>query len=254
MKAFRALIAVALLASLPAVAALAQSSGGRGGSVQASITVTSNVNGANVYLNNAMVGTTPYSRNLNPGTYKVQVTATGYQDYTTNVNVNGPTTLNVTLQLINFSLNITSNVNGATVFLNGQRMGPAPYTATVSPGTYQLSVQANGYQNFSTQVVVNQNTSINAQLEALMANIQIQIPSNFLNVNSERGRGDHNRARNDIQVFVDNHRENRESFSVQQGNHTIRFESGSFMVQQSFYFNAGQNYTVSPQLTINVSQ
>jgi len=254
MKAIRAITILTLLAVLPAIAATAQTSGTRRGGAQSSITITSNVNGANVYLNNAIVGTTPYTSNVNPGSYNVLVTATGYKDYSTTVTVNGPTTINVTLQPMNFSLGITSNVNGAIVFLNGQRMGQAPYTATLAPGTYELRVQANGYQNFSTQVIVNQSGTVNAQLEPMLATIQVQIPDNFLNANSEHGHGDRRQARNDIQVFVDNQRVNQDTFRVQQGNHTIRFESGSFMVQQSFFFNAGQQYVVSPQLTISVSQ
>jgi hypothetical protein len=88
----------------------------------------------------------------------------------------------------------------------------------------------------------------------MLATIEVQIPENFLNVNSEHGRGNRGQARNDVQVFVDNDRVKQDTFRVQQGNHTIRFESGSFMVQQSFFFNAGQRYVVSPELTIKVTQ
>lgn len=244
-------LVTAIMLTLSTIA-FSQASVGFGRRPQPSLTVTSNVQGANVLINNELKGTTPATINLANGVYIVAVQARGYIGYRARVTVNGPTTINVTLQPINYSLSITASANGAVVFINGRRMGRAPYTARLAPGTYELRVTAGGYVSFSTQVVVNQDTSINARLEPLLAVVHVRIPDEFLNVNSTYGRGNKRRAENDIRVFVDGRRMNRNTFRLREGTHRIRFESGSFTVQQSFSFNGGQSYIVSPELSIRV--
>lgn len=248
--AFFATAVIALTAGMAAAQSFAARPTNSG---RASLSITSNVPGATVYLNTAQMGSTPVTLTVNPGTYQLTVRATGYNDYSTTVTVNGPTSINAYLQAQNYSLTVTSNINGANVFLNGQRMGQTPMTANLQPGSYNLRVEAGGYQTYSTQVTVNGSMSVNAQLQGQLARIHIRIPEQFLNANSDFGQGNRQRARNDIRVFVDNRRENRDNFEVQQGNHTIRFESGSFQVLQSFYFNAGRDYTISPMLSIRVN-
>lgn len=214
----------------------------------------SNVPGATIEINGQYYGKAPMNIQLQAGYYNIRVSAPAYRDFSTTINVSRTMTLNANLQPMNFSLTVTSNVNGAEVFLNGRRMGQAPLHTTLAPGTYELRVQAGGYEVFTAQVNVNRNTSIHAQLQGRLAMLHIVIPDQFLNANSEHGRGDRRRAENDVRVFIDNREVNRENLRVRQGNHTIRFESGSFMVQQSFYFYGGRDYTISPELTIKIQQ
>lgn len=234
-----------------ATSLFAQNSVGFGHGARPGLSVSSNVNGAEVYVNNDFKGTTPLiSLRLDPGTYVVTVRAQGYASFQRQVTVNGPTSINAYLQPLNYSLTVTSNVNGADVYLNGRHMGRTPMTATLQPGTYHLRVEAGGYRTYSTQVTVNGGTTINAYLQGQLARIHIRIPHQYLNDN---GRGDWRRAQSEVRVFVDNRREQRDDFELPQGNHTIRFESGSFVVQQSFYFNGGRDYTISPVLSIQVN-
>lgn len=253
-KTFLRWIFAAVLILGIAAAGFAQASAGRGAPAARSyqLTITSNVANANIYMDGSYAGQAPHTFNVTPGAHSITVRGNGYNDYSTSVNVTSDMSVNAQLQPMNFSLSISSNVDGADVFINGQRMGRAPYNTTLAPGTYELRVQANGYQNFTTQVVLNQNSTINAQLQAMMAVLHIDIPDNFLNINSDRGRGDKRRAQSDIQVLIDNHPVNQDNLRVTQGNHTIAFESGSLMVQQNFFFNGGQEYTISPQLTISI--
>lgn len=246
------LLVVAFL--VPAAMAAAQSSARRGAPQQPGLMVTSNVLGATVFVNNTMIGTTPVSRNLNPGNYTVVVQATGYQEYRASVNVNasGQVTVNAYLQPINYHVTIHANVQGANVFINGQRVGQTPYTVVLQPGNYHVRVASPGYQEFSTRLTVNQNMSIHARLEARVAVLHFQIPGQYLNHHGDFRGGDNRRARDAIHVFVDNRPIHNDRVEVHQGNHSIRFESGGLEVEQSFYFQAGQSYTISPQLSINV--
>jgi hypothetical protein len=62
------------------------------------LSVTANVPNAAVTLNNVLKGRTPYTEVLPPGVYALRVSAPGYADFTANVTVSRPTTMNVQLQ------------------------------------------------------------------------------------------------------------------------------------------------------------
>jgi hypothetical protein len=62
------------------------------------LTVTANVPNASVFLNDVPKGGTPYTENLPPGVYTLRVSAPGYTDFTANVSMSRPTTMNVQLQ------------------------------------------------------------------------------------------------------------------------------------------------------------
>ncbi len=62
------------------------------------LTVNANVPNATVLLNNVPKGATPYTEYLPPGVYALRVTAQGYADFSANVTMSRPTTMNVQLQ------------------------------------------------------------------------------------------------------------------------------------------------------------
>jgi DNA-binding transcriptional regulator of glucitol operon len=149
--------------------------------------VNANVNGALVILNGNQVGTTPFSGQLNPGTYALVVRATGYQDWTTQLVMSGPQTLNVTLHPLNYQLVVNANVNGALVFLNGNQVGTTPFSGQLVPGTYSLLVRAPGYQDWMTQVPLSGPRTLTVTLQPM--NYQLVVNANvngalvFLNNN-----------------------------------------------------------------------
>ncbi|WP_027460658.1 DUF4384 domain-containing protein [Deinococcus murrayi] len=64
------------------------------------------------------------------------------------------------------SLFVGTNVAGATVILNGQRLGGANVTySNIRPGTYPVRVQAPGYQDFSTTVTVRAGATTNLNVD-----------------------------------------------------------------------------------------
>lgn len=247
-------MAAGLLLSLVTISAgWAQVSGGRGGPIVVPpsgfpVYITSNVPGAVVYINGTPSGTTPYSSSLTQGVYAIIVRAPGYRDYVNNVTLSGPTTINAYLTGLTYNLSVVSNVNGAQVIVNGQTSGQTPITLATQPGTYTVQVVASGYQPFSTQVTVNQDTAINAQLLPSFATLRIILPG--ANFNPE---WDRNRAERDIAVWVDGQRVGRGDIQVPAGNHVIRIGTGGWSVQTSYYFTAGQLYVVSPQLSITIN-
>ncbi|MPY66386.1 DUF4384 domain-containing protein [Deinococcus sp. SDU3-2] len=61
---------------------------------------------------------------------------------------------------------VGTNVAGATVILNGQRLGGANVTySNIRPGTYPVRVQAPGFQDFSTTVTVRAGVTTNLNVD-----------------------------------------------------------------------------------------
>ena len=54
----------------------------------ATITVESNPSGATVYANNAVIGVTPFTTQINYGDYQISIKKDGYADYNLNTTVN----------------------------------------------------------------------------------------------------------------------------------------------------------------------
>ncbi len=62
------------------------------------LTVNANVRAARVIIDGVSRGTVPFSEYLPPGTYTVRVTARGYADYVASIVLDGPVTVNASLQ------------------------------------------------------------------------------------------------------------------------------------------------------------
>lgn len=126
----------------------AQAPAPRGGS----ITLNSNATGANVYLNDRLVGQVGSTfTGLPAGNYRVRVSAPGYSDYTTTLALRAGASLNLnaTLQEQRVNLTIRSNVDGARVFVDGRESGTirgGNLTLTLQRGDYEVAVIAPGYR------------------------------------------------------------------------------------------------------------
>jgi len=197
------------------------------------LTVTANVKGASVYINDSLKGSIPFHGDFPPGNYKVTVTADGYDNFTGEVPLNKNETIHANLKRTTFKLTITSNINGANVFIDGAFKGNIPHHETLQPGTYTVKVSANGYFDYVSQVTVSKNTNIHAQLQPSTATIVALLPNP------------------EILFFVDE-RQVKSPVQVEAGTHTIRFVSGGFSVEGEYQFEAGKTYQVEPVLTVKI--
>ena len=65
---------------------------------------------------------------------------------------------------------VGTNVAGATVVLNGQRLGPANTTySNITPGTYPVRVQAPGQREYTTTVTIRGNATTNLDVDFPLA-------------------------------------------------------------------------------------
>ncbi len=132
------------------------------------LNINSNVPGAQVFLNGKPVGQTPYGQNVIGGTYEVRVSAPGYADFNQRMNVRSPTQVNAILQGMSSQITISSNVNGADVYINGNPAGKTPFSAQLPSGSYMLQVKARGYMDYQDNIVVgNGPLQVNAVLQPL---------------------------------------------------------------------------------------
>ena len=119
------------------------------------LVITSDVQGADVYLNSRRVGRTPHKATpLTVGRYRVKVVKAGYETFEKNVEVTATShALRADLKRVAAAFRVESNVFGATVALGGQARGTTPVAiAELAPGTYELVVSAAGYKTHSETV------------------------------------------------------------------------------------------------------
>jgi len=127
------------------------------------ITIKSEPSGAEVYVDDEKVGTTPYlMKKIKLGQHVVELRKTGYEstaDMVT-IKIGEPNTQleNVKLTAVRVpvgSLEMTSNPTGAVITINGRQYGQTPKTLTdLEVGTYTVYFSKEGYQNLSQTVTV----------------------------------------------------------------------------------------------------
>lgn len=127
------------------------------------ITIKSEPSGAEVYVDDEKVGTTPYlMKKIKLGQHVVELRKTGYEstaDMVT-IKIGEPNTQleNVKLTAVRVpmgSLELTSNPTGAVITINGKQYGQTPKTITeFEVGTYTIYFSKEGYENLTQTVTV----------------------------------------------------------------------------------------------------
>jgi serine/threonine protein kinase len=141
-----------------------------------SLSITSRPSRADVYINDEFRGRTPLTlENLPPGSYRLKVILEGYEDWERSVVVRAGVITSVTAELTTLppptgSLSITSRPEGARVYLEDDFRGHTPLTLErIAPGSYELNVTLEGYEDWERSVVVRAGviTSVTAELTVL---------------------------------------------------------------------------------------
>lgn len=140
----------------------------------------------------------------------------------------------------NYELRVNSNIGGAQVEVRGgegekgtRKNGNIPYSVTLEPGTYTVTVQSPGYQDGSATVNLNGNQTITINLQPLKATI---VPSTH---------------HPDFIVIVDGKQQGSGVVKVDPGTHTIEMRIGALSASGTYMFEAGQTYRIQPTLGID---
>lgn len=175
------------------------------------------------------------------GNRAIRVTANGYIDFTTTVNVTGNTTVPVALQArtANLTINVSPANIGAQIFVDNVEI--KGNVATVQLGNRAIKVTAPGYIDFTQTINVTANTTVPVTLQARTANLTINVnPGNIA-----------------AQIFIDNVEIKGNVATVQLGNRTIRVSAPNY-IDFTSTINVTGNATVPVSLqpataTVNIN-
>jgi len=143
------------------------------------------------------------------------------------------------------SLFVGTNVAGATVTLNGQRLGSANTTfSNIRPGTYPVRVQAPGFRDYTTTITIRAGSTTNLNVEFAQAVTPAPVVNNQFTLSI---RSSVNGAR----VFVDG----REVGTIRNGGLNVSVDRGSaevVLIAPGYRtFVGNYNVTRNAQITIN---
>ncbi len=211
------------------------------------LTVTANVNHADVEIiggaiSGSILGKTPFSVDLAKEVYRITVSAPGYNSRTRTITLGSDQTVNFNLAPANYSLNITSNIPGARVRVQGQGKqinGTSNMSVELPPGTYQIAVVAPGYQVQTQQIVLNGNQTVSFVLQPVTARVAIILGPAILNPRLGNPAAQ-------VKVF-DNGRPLKDMVTdLNPGQHTIRVESGGVVFETTLVLEPGKEYRIEP--------
>jgi hypothetical protein len=204
------------------------------------LTVNSSVRGAAVFVNNQSRGAAPLRLDLQAGQHSLRVEAEGYYPFNQVIQFDRDTVVSASLEPMTFRLNVTSNVQGAEVLLNGNKAGNAPMRIEMSPGQYNLRVSAPGYYEYNQVLNLSEDTNINANLRKQTATVGLVLPDNYLNATVKDPRGQ-------FSLSVDGKRiasGQTAGFEVDAGQHIVRIETGGLAFEAEYVFEAGMAYSL----------
>ena len=121
------------------------------------VSITSNVDNAEVYIDGKYVGHTPIENyKLSVGTHEIKVAKNGYRDFIDTINIEAGKTLEVYAELIseNATLEIISSPSDAKVYINDRYYGKTPLTVELPAGTYTISVKKEGYETYTETITL----------------------------------------------------------------------------------------------------
>lgn len=131
----------------------------------------SNPSGAQVYVDEQLIGTTPTGTvELAEGAHQARFVLSGFDDTYLDFTVSAGSYQLVSGELRSQqgTLELTGNIGGAIVFIDGQRVGTIPNGSgrltfeDLSPGTHEITVTAPGFNTFvgEFEILPGQSTSL----------------------------------------------------------------------------------------------
>ena len=126
--------------------------------INGALSIKSSPSGATITIDGKDYGQTP--RNINSlliGEHTIVISKEGYESVTESIEIKEDETVDVnTLLVVSPSLRITSSVHGASVKLNGKRVGVTPYTAKKGflMGDNIVEVSKDGYDTVTRSIVI----------------------------------------------------------------------------------------------------
>ncbi len=122
--------------------------------------VVSDPPGAAVYVDDRAAGShgqTPFQNPIPTGEHRVWIERAGYapEERTVEVGLGEQVTVDATLARVTYGrLRVVANVEGATVYIDGDRAGSVPYEGEVEAGEHEITVSARGMKDWEEDVTI----------------------------------------------------------------------------------------------------
>lgn len=112
--------------------------------------ITSSPKGASIYVDEKLVGQTPYLiKEIKPGEHRVRIDAEDYVSYEEVISIQSKEerTLNAVLEILPGTIYLTSEPEGADIYMRDTYIGRTPYSMyELEPGEYLLELSYPQYQ------------------------------------------------------------------------------------------------------------
>ncbi len=207
---------------------------------EGTVYATSSPSGARAYFNGQYKGTTPMQiSGIVFGNYTLNLSKTGYEQYSTMVEVSIIGTINISVNLTPLgSLFANSAPNNTNVYLNGTYKGRTPITlSNLVNGEYSLLMQKTGYENYSANVTIYPGATTN--FSANLTAIEQIFPGNLF-VNSTPGSAN---------VYLNGSYRERTPITIR----NLAIGEYPLILQKTGYENYSENVTIYQRATTNVS-
>lgn len=132
------------------------------------VTFYCNVPDAEMYIDGKDYGHPKGILSLNTGSYQVKLVAEGYDDYTTNIQVNaGSTSFDFSMTRIRYEdVTFTCNVQDAQLFVDGHYLGNANGKYQITASNHLIRVKSEGYQERIIYFDAGSSNNLNIELSA----------------------------------------------------------------------------------------
>lgn len=211
------------------------------------LSVESNVGGAQVYLNGAYAGTTPFSAMLMPSTYSIVIRLDGYEEYTRTVKLGESYRLHATLNPVSLPVYIdASNVPGATIYRDSSLMGNVPYRGAWMPGSYSIRITAPGYADFTDRIFMSGPLTMQVSLTPLLIDYEIRIPEPFATLAGKSV------GFRDLQIYLDGRHLDSPFGKAVQGTHRMTIFFGDLRFETDFDLAPGRFALIEPKFGISI--
>jgi hypothetical protein len=145
------------------------------------ISVATNPQNANIYLDGQYKGTSPMTiSNVLQGKHTLLLKKDGYNDVSTSVTVtaDSQSSISKTLSQKTGSVSISTTPNGAKVYIDNEYVGVSPLTSTgLLPGSHGISINMNDYRDVSDTFSISAGASTTYKKSLVKENGNIDIDS-----------------------------------------------------------------------------
>lgn len=127
------------------------------------LSVESFPNNSEVYLNGEYIGNTPLEKNINIGSYKIEVKYSGYKTYEKEIKIlRGKETIVIAnLEKTKGSLTVKTEPEGATVFIDGKNCGLTPVEITdLETGNHEIIIIKEGFAQIIKSIEIGEETLV----------------------------------------------------------------------------------------------